>query len=312
MRGFVFSDYITLWLNSPDGTAKSGRHTYGKGVSQGNLNLSLIRNFLVPLPPLAEQRRIVAKVDQLMALVDQLETQLMEAKAKSVALLDAVIRELLNPTVEVIDSPQAKCDPLADRASIGCYVVEKMAGKRYFGRTAAMKLLYLAEAHLGLNLDGKPLREAAGPFDRWIYQFEEEGAQQKWFKTVEGSTSEGHTKIEYRPGPALKAKAALAESALTSAQHKEFDRLLTLFADRTTEEAEIIATLFAAWNDFLIDGLTPGDDEIICEVRENWHAKKKRFTPTQLQQWLGWLRQNALIPKGRLPRTAHQARLLLD
>lgn len=53
VRNLVFSDYITLWLNSPDGRRKSSRNTYGKGTSQGNLNLSLIRNFLVPLPPLA-------------------------------------------------------------------------------------------------------------------------------------------------------------------------------------------------------------------------------------------------------------------
>lgn len=94
MRGFVFSDYITLWLNSPDGTEKSSRNTYGKGVSQGNLNLSLIRNFLVPLPPLAEQRRIVAKVDQLMALVDQLESQLTASRATAANLLSALVAEL--------------------------------------------------------------------------------------------------------------------------------------------------------------------------------------------------------------------------
>jgi type I restriction enzyme S subunit len=94
VRGFVFSDYITLWLNSPDGTEKSSRNTYGKGVSQGNLNLSLIRNFLVPLPPLAEQRRIVAKVEQLMALVDALETQLAASHATAVNLLSALVAEL--------------------------------------------------------------------------------------------------------------------------------------------------------------------------------------------------------------------------
>jgi type I restriction enzyme S subunit len=48
----------------------------------------------VPIPPLPEQRRIVAKVDQLMALVDQLEVQLAEARGKAAALLDAVVAEL--------------------------------------------------------------------------------------------------------------------------------------------------------------------------------------------------------------------------
>lgn len=51
-----------------------------------------------PLPPLAEQRRIVAKVDQLMALVDQLETQLAAAQTESLLLLEAVLHEVLAPT----------------------------------------------------------------------------------------------------------------------------------------------------------------------------------------------------------------------
>ncbi len=40
------------------------------------------------------QKRIVAKVDQLMALVDQLEVQLAEARGKAAALLDAAVGEL--------------------------------------------------------------------------------------------------------------------------------------------------------------------------------------------------------------------------
>ncbi len=64
------------------------------GGAQPNLNLQKIKDVLVPLPPLPEQKRIVAKVDQLMALVDQLEVQLAEARGKAAALLDAVVAEL--------------------------------------------------------------------------------------------------------------------------------------------------------------------------------------------------------------------------
>ena len=49
---------------------------------------------LFPVPPLAEQRRIVAKVDQLMALVDQLETQLAASRATAANLLEALLAEL--------------------------------------------------------------------------------------------------------------------------------------------------------------------------------------------------------------------------
>jgi type I restriction enzyme S subunit len=50
------------------------------------------------MPPnkkiLTEQRRIVAKVDQLMALVDQLETQLAASRAAAEKLLSALVSEL--------------------------------------------------------------------------------------------------------------------------------------------------------------------------------------------------------------------------
>jgi len=46
------------------------------GGVQSFVSLGFLRNFPFPLPPLAEQRRIVAKVDQLMALVDQLKRSL--------------------------------------------------------------------------------------------------------------------------------------------------------------------------------------------------------------------------------------------
>ena len=46
------------------------------GAAQPTVALKPLRNFLVPLPPLAEQHRIVAKVDELMAVCDRLEVQL--------------------------------------------------------------------------------------------------------------------------------------------------------------------------------------------------------------------------------------------
>jgi type I restriction enzyme S subunit len=51
-----------------------------------------------PLPPLAEQRRIVAKVDQLMALVDQLETHLAASRATAKNLLEALVAVISQQT----------------------------------------------------------------------------------------------------------------------------------------------------------------------------------------------------------------------
>jgi len=47
------------------------------------------------LTPLAEQRRIVTKVEQLMAMVDALETQLAASQTESRLLLEATMRMCL-------------------------------------------------------------------------------------------------------------------------------------------------------------------------------------------------------------------------
>ena len=65
-------------------------------TTAGNIGLSAgrLKTVEIPLPPLAEQRRIVAKVDQLMALVDQLEAQLADSRATAAKLLSALVAEL--------------------------------------------------------------------------------------------------------------------------------------------------------------------------------------------------------------------------
>jgi type I restriction enzyme S subunit len=65
-----------------------------KGIGAKHVNVADMRNALIPLPPLAEQRRIVAKVEQLMALVDALETQLAASRATAANLLSALVSEL--------------------------------------------------------------------------------------------------------------------------------------------------------------------------------------------------------------------------
>lgn len=58
-----------------------------------NLSMGNIAKFLIPLPPLNEQKRIVAKVDELMKLCDDLEEQIRQSKEGSERLMQVVLQE---------------------------------------------------------------------------------------------------------------------------------------------------------------------------------------------------------------------------
>lgn len=284
------------------------------GMTVQHLRVGGIETLLIPLPPLLEQNRIIAKIDELMALCDSLEQQIDANTSKQTELLSALIRaQSQGGAVEGAQRSSRSTAQVIDlatyRASIGCYAINKLATAQYFGRTAAAKVMYLAQAHIGLGLDLKPEREAAGPLDIWIYDFERQGQNKGWFEVNEKTLARGRKKTEYRSLSVLAEPSAKAEELMSSEQKAEFDRLIYALADKKTEEVEIIATLFAVWNDFLIDGIQPTDEQIITDMRENWHERKARFSPSDLKPWLSWLRKEGFIPRGLPPRTTQSQRL---
>ena len=71
---------------------------FQKATAQPSLSMETIRKVRIPIPPLNEQKRIVEKVDQLMALCDELEKNIEQAKKDSELLMQSVLREAFNDT----------------------------------------------------------------------------------------------------------------------------------------------------------------------------------------------------------------------
>lgn len=65
-----------------------------EGGAQPNLNVGKVKATLIPLPPIPEQHRIVAKVDQLMQLCDQLESKIDQQTQTQTRLLNTLMAEL--------------------------------------------------------------------------------------------------------------------------------------------------------------------------------------------------------------------------
>lgn len=83
--------YILRYLHSSrDGFLQK----FIQGGAQPMLSNRLLATHYIAIPPLAEQHRIVAKIDQLMALCDMLEQQITAASQKQSKLLDAVMAHI--------------------------------------------------------------------------------------------------------------------------------------------------------------------------------------------------------------------------
>ena len=67
----------------------------GVGIAIPGISREDVTDLVLILPPLEEQRRIVAKVDELMAICDQLKTRLSEAQTTQLNLADALVKEAL-------------------------------------------------------------------------------------------------------------------------------------------------------------------------------------------------------------------------
>jgi type I restriction enzyme, S subunit len=81
-KSSIFKSYL---MQEAQGTA-----------NQASITQASIKNSPIGIPPLAEQHRIVAKVDELMSLCDALKTNLQNAQTTQLALADALVEQAVN------------------------------------------------------------------------------------------------------------------------------------------------------------------------------------------------------------------------
>jgi type I restriction enzyme S subunit len=84
----TYVPFMRLVMNSPFvyGQAAAG----ATGIAQPTVGLGVLRRFAIPLPPLAEQKRIVGKVDHLMSLLDDLEAKLRKQEETATRLAESL------------------------------------------------------------------------------------------------------------------------------------------------------------------------------------------------------------------------------
>lgn len=94
IRPFGCSDYLNKVLKV-ESIKNSIFSTATGSANQGNIGISALRDWAIPIPPPSEQKRIVAKVDELMALCDGLKADLAITRQCQAKLAETLIESAL-------------------------------------------------------------------------------------------------------------------------------------------------------------------------------------------------------------------------
>lgn len=185
------------------------------------------------------------------------------------------------------------------RAVLATEIVSRWHTNAKFGSVKLQKALYLCEKHLSFSeVQGNYYRHAAGPHDNTLMRsVTSQMKKAKWYEAKKDGQRTVFIPLEKAGSHKTYFGRYWADNS------GEFDILISKLTNMDTEQTEIVATLYAAWNDFMIDGKDPADEEIVTEVLDRWHDSKRRINQNRWKEALLWMKKNALVPKGQGAKT---------
>jgi type I restriction enzyme, S subunit len=297
------SEFLNIILSSD--TVKKELEKSSIGATMSNLNQSILSELSLSIPPLKTQQTIVQKLDALLAETKKLEAIYQQKindleELKKSVLQKAFAGELVsakkvwNVIAFPVTVPNISATDLQAGIVATAFELHRQKGKLLsFHHVKAEKIVHLAESILEIDLERMPFKDAAGPNDFPHAKKVESRAKKAGFFTVQKTDNF----YNYQAGnqmPKLmdKTKLALAD------KYETLIELIDLMAPMDTQQAEIFATTFAAWNNLLIEGVEITDKAIVYEARENWHADKLRIPRERFFGAIKWMREKNITPKG--------------
>ena len=292
------------------------RHILGVQTGSGVPHISgqQIKDFEFLKPPLAVQRDIADDLEKLRA-----ETQRLESiYQRKLAALDELKKSLLHQaftgqltvTKPSLATPRRELQTTTPQfaANIISFAYAQHAKKqreKTFGRVKEQKVLHLVEAIAKIDLGRHPMKDAAGPNDfQHMLKAEDWARAQDFFEMVDRGNGYDFKKLKDFGEHLSNARQEL-DSYLSN-----IEKVIDLLIPMDSEEAGVFATVHAAWNNLLIDGIEATDGAILREARETWHADKLSIPEHKFKKAIEFIRRNGLIPDGSGKYVAGQTSLL--
>lgn len=247
--------------------------------------------------PLCEQQEIADYLDKKCSEIDNLIAK----KEQIVTELESYKKSLI---YEYVTGKRAVCemtekedtitifDPQATRLmqEALAYKVIKHSGDDLKGRIHLMKMIFILDIMLGLNLGINYLRYNHGPYNPIIESIEK-NLSGKGIISINTAKKYSYTVID----DSFDSKY----NELFAKHNSEIEKIIDYMKRMKSSRAEKIATLYAAWNDMVIDGVQNITDKmIIDDVMNNWTENKAKTDFSTWQHILNDMKDKKIIPHG--------------
>ena len=263
-----------------------------------------LKNSYIPIPSIEEQKNIIEylnskciEIDRLIYKKEKIVDELEQYKKSLIYEYVTGKKEVKENNSLIQDNSneiKINCkDNIFAQAILLCKIIEKLS-KYNLGRVKAEKTLYLIEKDIGFNFNNNYVREAAGPLSEAIYKCESViSKKNKWIKV-----NKVKKHIEYEILSDFNKYNKYYEKYYSSYDN-QIESIINIIKNYSTDKAEMVATLYASWNDFIIKEEEISDIKIVKDVRENWNDTKKRFKENEWLDVLKEMKLVGLIPKGK-------------
>jgi type I restriction enzyme S subunit len=253
---------------------------------------------VVPLPPLSEQKRIVAEIEKQFALTKQLKEHIIANQQATEQLLKALLHQAFEVEEMVIAKPKGKVIELKPtnvdyyrRTVLAAEIVWQLHKEPTLGHLKLQKLIYLCQKSADMQLPTNFLRQAMGPYDnRLMRSIDKQLKEKKWFEYKQDQI------LKYQP---LEKAGQHHNDFLKyfSAESEGIQFIIDKFRNVLSREIEIWATLYACMDNMLNENVIFSEASLLQRFYE-WSEEKKKFSEDQIKRVFSRMKETGIIPKG--------------
>ena len=289
--------FLEYLFKTPNCIQEFKKYITGVGAGLSRLYTNDLFNIKVALPVVSVQRHIVEYLNGFCSQADALIYEKQSLIDDLEAYKNSLIYEVVTGKRRVEDTDQVTItilspEILRHRKALLMLRVLDLLGTGVRGRIQLQKCMFAAECLLNMPFQTQFIRYEHGPYDPDLLNIEEIINAKGWYTVLKGSP------VSYQKGKQFEEGLREYMDTFSDIDQK-LEKIVDFLRPMKTSQAERVATLLAAWNDFIIDGIShPTDKEIIGEVVTNWTPNKANPQYSTWQDTLYKMREHRFVPKG--------------